>query len=31
MSMYGRTDEGEEFKMNLREIRKPMWASISEH
>ena len=28
MSMYGRTDQGEEFKMNLRKKRKPMWASI---
>ena len=30
MSMYGRTDEGEEVKMILREKRKPMWASIAE-
>ena len=30
MSMYGRTDEGEEFKMNLRKKRKPMWTSIAE-
>ena len=30
MSMYRRTDEGEEFKMNLRKKRKPTWASIAE-